>query len=447
MRPDGSAPDRSPAPLGSRYWRLWTSAGLSNLADGTMRVALPLVAVGLTRSPLLIAGVAFAARLPWLLFALPAGALADRWDRRGTMLGANVVRALLLALLGAAVALDVDTIWALYAVAFAIGVAETSYDTSAQAILPQLVRRDHLPRANGRLYAAELTASEFVGPPLAGFLVAASITAAFAVPAALWVAAVLALLLMPGTFRVERDRTGGIRADILEGLRFVGRHRLLRTFAVMVGVANFAGSAILAVLVLYAVGPDSAMGLSAQAYGVLLTSVAAGSVLGSFVAERVSRRLGRARTLGLTVVGHVLMYGVPAVTTSPVLVGAAFLVGATGGTIWNVITVSLRQRITPDRLLGRANSVNRLVAWGTLPLGAAAGGLLAQFLGLRAVFALMALVQLGLLAGMAVVTDDRMDAAERDADQPGGTRRPMTERGNRRRDGEATPSTRTGSRR
>lgn len=113
-----------------------------------------------------------------------------------------------------------------------------------------------------------------------------------------------------------------------------------------------------------------------------------------------------------------LLVGVPAVTTDPFLIGAAFFVSSTGGVIWNVITVSLRQRITPDRLLGRANSVHRLVAWGSLPLGAASGGLLAEFLGLRAVFVTMTLVSLGLLAGMPLLTDDRLAAAERDAERP-----------------------------
>lgn len=418
MAPDNFIPERRP-PLGVGYWRLWTSSGLSNLADGVVKIALPLVAVGFTRSPLLIAGVALAVRLPWLLFVLPAGALADRLDRRRAMLGANVSRAVLLGLLGSTVVLDIASIWILYAVAFGIGVAETLYDTSAQAILPQLVRRDQLHRANGRLYAAELTANEFVGPPLAGLLVTAGVAVTGTVPAALWAGAVATLLLVPGPFRVARDRArSSMRADIAEGLRFLWRQRLLRTLAVMVGVSNLTSSAMMAILVLYAVGPTSPMGLSGQAYGLLLTSLAAGSLLGSLVAERISRILGRARTLALTVLSQVLLVGVPAVTTDPFLIGAAFFVSSTGGVIWNVITVSLRQRITPDRLLGRANSVHRLVAWGSLPLGAASGGLLAEFLGLRAVFVTMTLVSLGLLAGMPLLTDDRLAAAERDAERP-----------------------------
>ncbi len=402
--------------LGIAYWRLWTSSGLSNLADGVVKVVLPLVAIRFTDSPTLIAGLTFALTLPWLLFALPAGALADRLDRRRAMLGANAVRAMLLVVLVLTVMVDDGSIWVLYVVALCIGVAETIYDTSAQSILPLVVSRDQLSRANGRLYAAELTANQFVGPPLGGFLVAAGAAMAFATPAALWAVAVAVLLLVHGPFRIERDERTTMRADVAEGLRFLWRQRLLRTLAVIVGVFNFASNATWAILVLYAVGPASAMGLSEPAYGLLLTTVAAGSLLGSLVAEWVEQRLGRARSLVLTILGCTLLVGVPAVTANPFLIGAAFFVGGTANAIWNVITVSLRQRVTPDRLLGRVNSGYRLVAWGAMPLGAAAGGLLAQVLGLRAVFVVMALLTLALVAGMTKVTDEVTDAAERDAD-------------------------------
>jgi MFS family permease len=396
---------------------MWTAASLSSLADGILKVALPLVAVGFTRSPTLIAGLAFAFTLPWLLFALPVGALADRLDRRRLMLGANLVRAALLAALMLTVLLDAGSIWALYAIALCIGTAETVYDTSAQSIVPQVVRRDQLPRANGRLYAAELTTNEFAGPPLAGFLAAAGIVIALVVPTALWIVAVAALLFVRGSFRVERAQRTTLRSDIAEGLRFLWRHRILRTFTVMVGLFNFTSGATFAIFVLYAVGPASAMGLSEQAYGWLLATFAGGSLAGSFAAEWIERILGRSHTLALGFLAGALSVGVPALTTNPFLIGAAFLAGGAGIIISNIVMVSLRQQITRNRLLGRVNSAHRLVAWGTKPLGAAAGGLLAQLLGLRAVFAVMGLLALAVLAGMTVVTDGAMAAAERDTDQ------------------------------
>lgn len=404
-----------PVTLGRPFWRLWTSSALSNLADGIVKTALPLVAIGVTRSPTLIAGLSFVLTLPWLLFALHAGALADRLDRRRVMLGANTVRALLLAAFALLAVLGADSIWALYVLALGIGVAETLYDTSAQSILPQVVPRESLSRANGRLYAAEMTADQFVGPPVAGFLAAAGAALAFATPAGLWLLAVGALLFVRGTFRPERAEPATMRADIAEGLRFVWRHRLLRTFGVMTGVINFAANAMLAILVLYAVGDDSAMGLSEQGYGVLLTAIAAGSLLGSFTADRIERALGRTRSLALSLVCAALLVGILALTSNPFLIAAGFFAGGLSMVVWNVIVVSLRQRLAPDRLLGRVNSGFRLVAWGTRPLGAIAGGVLAEVLGLRAVFAVMALLILGLLAGLRLITDAALEAAEQDA--------------------------------
>jgi MFS family permease len=404
--------------LGLPFWQLWSASTLSNLADGLVKIALPLVAVTVTDSPALVAGVALAVTLPWLPFALPVGALVDRVDRRAAMLMANVIRAAAVAALAVTVVLGLDSsaaaIWALYLVALLVGTAEVVYDTSAQSILPQVVPRDRLPRANGRLIAAELTANEFVGPPLGGLLVAAGIAAAFATPAALWAAAVGVLLLLRGSFAVPRSEPTTLRADVAEGLRYLWRHRLLRTLAAMTGLFNFATNATFAVFVLYAVGPDSAMGLSEAAFGVLFATIAAGSLVGALLADPIIRRLGRTRSLALGILGGVATVGISALTTNPLVIAAAFLFGGVTNALWNVVAVSLRQRITPDRILGRINSSYRLVAWGTRPLGAAAGGLLGELFGLRAVFGVAAVVILATLVGMTQISDAGIDAAERD---------------------------------
>jgi MFS family permease len=404
--------ERGRAPLGASYWKLWTSSGLSNLADGVFKIALPLLAVQLTQSPTLVAGLTVAATLPWLLFALTAGALADRLDRRKLMLWANLSRALLPVALVAVILLDFGSIWALYAVALMVGVAETLYDTSAQSIMPQVVHRDQLSRANGRLYAVELTTNQFIGPPLGGLLVALGVVAGLAVPAALWLAAVGGLLLIPGAFRTERELKTTLRFDIAEGLRFLWNQKILRTLAVMTGVFNFASSAAFAVFVLFAVGPASAMQLSEVEFGLLLTTSAVGAFVGSLVAERVEAKLGRSRSLTLTIFGAALFVGGPAVTDNPYVLGSLFFVGGVLIVLWNVITVSLRQRIAPNRLLGRVNSAYRLLAWGTMPLGAAAGGLLAQWLGLHVMFGIMGFLTLALLGLMPILTDKAISAAD-----------------------------------
>lgn len=406
--------------LGPRYWKLWSASAVANLGDGIFQVAVALLAVRLTRSPLLIAGVAFTARLPWLFLALPAGAWADRWDRRRTMLRMNVVRVAALAGLAAAVAADAASIGLVYAVALVLGCAEVLFDTAAQTLLPAVVdSKDDLSKANGRLLAAESVLNQFVGPPLGGLVVAASMALAIGSSAFLYGVAVVALGLLRGSYRTARSGpVGSMWADIGEGLRYLARHRLLRTLALLLGGLNLLSSAQFAIFVLFAVSDERGfgLGLSEAGVGLLLTSGAVGGIAGSFVAAPAERVLGRARVLLVSVV--IIAVGLAAPAVSPTIVvavvaGAAFSIG---GVMWNVITVSLRQRIIPDELLGRVNSGYRLLGWGTIPLGAALGGFVAEVFGLRSVFWLAGIGHLLLLAPLlTIVTEDAIVAAEAEA--------------------------------
>jgi MFS family permease len=162
--------------------------------------------------------------------------------------------------------------------------------------------------------------------------------------------------------------------------------------AVIVGMNNLASSAVFAVLVLFAVGPASAMQLTEPAFGVLFATLAAGGLIGGLLAERVQQRIGRARTITISLFGMLAYVATPAFTSNVVVIGVVLFSAGVMNMLWNVTTVSFRQRITPDHLLGRMNSAYRLVAWGTRPLGAAIGGALGQWLGVRAVFAVMGVV-------------------------------------------------------
>jgi MFS family permease len=399
--------------LGRNFHKALAASGFANLADGVFQVALPLLAVQLTRSPVLIAGVAVAARLPWLL-APVAGALADRLDRRETMIRANLVRTVLLGGLALAVAADVATLVMLYAVALLLGIAETLFDTSAQSLLPAIVKRDDLTRANSRLFAVELVANTFVGPPLGGLLAAAGLAIALGLPAVAYLAGAGCLALVAGGFRAAGARPAGstrLRDDVAEGLGYVWRHPVLRPLAIMLGVQNMALAATFAVFVLFAVDPGP-MGLSAAGFGILTAGLGVGSLIGTWVAVPTERRLGRARTLVVSVVLGAATQAVPAFTARPVPVAASLVVGGLSMVLWNVVTVSLRQRITPDRLLGRMNASYRLVGWGTMPIGALVGGFLAETLGLRATFAIAAAAILATLAGFRFITDDAIATAE-----------------------------------
>jgi len=398
--------------LGRNFHKALAASGFANLADGVFQVALALLAVKLTRSPLLIAGVTVAARIPWLLMSLVAGALADRLDRRQTMIRVNLVRTVLLGGLAAAVAADMATLAMLYAVALLLGIAETLFDTSAQSLLPAIVPRDQLTRANSRLYAVELVANVFIGPPLGGLLAAVALAAAFGLPAAAYLVGAGCLALIAGSFRpAHQGPPTRLRDEIAEGVRFLWGHPVLRPLAFMLGVGNMAYAAYGAVFVLFAVAPGP-MRLSEAGFGTLTAAIGLGALAGTWLAAPAERRLGRVRTLAVSLVLSAVSLVAPATTANPLLVGASMAAGGVAVVLWNVVTVSLRQRITPDRLLGRLNAGYRLVGWGSMPLGALLGGVAAEVLGLRAAFALAAAAELALLAGFRFVTEEGIRRSE-----------------------------------
>ena len=371
--------------LGPNFTRLWTAGAISNLGDGVILAALPLLARSISRSPTTIALVTAAGTLPWLLFSLIGGAIADRTDRRRVMSIVDTFRFAAMGLLGFALVTGVESIPLLMIVGFSLGMAETVFDNASQAILPSLVTDDQLETANGRLEGAQIVANQFVGPPIGAWLFGLAVAAPFFLDAASFGFAALLVLTLRGSFRAERDESTptSMRSDIAEGLRWLFRHRILRTLAIALGVMNFVGMAAMTVLVLYA---KDVLHLTNIQYGLLLTTEAAGAVLGSQMASRISRRIGNATTMSLAVAVSAASMLVPGLWAQPVAVAASLAVGGFGGLAWNILTVSLRQSLIPDELLGRVNSAYRLFGWGTMPLGAIAGGLIADAYGLRAPF-------------------------------------------------------------
>jgi MFS family permease len=370
--------------LGPAFARLWAAATVSNLGDGVTLAAGPLLAARLTDDPRLVAGLAVAQRLPWLLFALVAGALVDRWDRQKVMATANWFRAFALATIAIAAATDTEGLVLLYVVFFTVGIAETFFDNAAQAFMPRLVPAEQLPSANSRLFAGEIVANQFVGPPLGGLLFGLAVAAPFVVDSITFAGAALLIASLPRSPHprlVSNAARPSLRSDIAEGLRYLMAHRLLRSMAVMLGILNLLSLAIDATLVLLA---RDRLGLSDAGYGVLLTSGAIGGLAATPFAPRIVRRLGEGGVMvaslwGLAAVGLLVVF-----THSAWFVGLYIGISAAIGITWNIATVSLRQRIIPDRLFGRVNSVYRLLAWGTMPIGALIGGVVVAHFGLVA---------------------------------------------------------------
>jgi MFS family permease len=372
--------------LGPDFAKLWTANAVSNLGDGVTLVAGPLLAATMTRDPRLVAGLAVAQRLPWLLFALVSGALVDRLDRRLLMVRVDAARAVAVGLLGVAVLADAATLPLLYAVFFALGTAETLFDNAAISILPAVVPKEQLARANGRLLGAHMVANELVAPPLGGLLFATAAAVPFLLDAGTFAAAAALVAAMGGRFRVEGS-TGAapttLRSEIAEGVRWLLRHRLLRILAVAIALMNLTLSATLSISVLYA---QERLGLGSVGYGLLISSMAVGGVAASLVAERLIGWLGPATTMRLGLIIETSTHLTLALARSPLLVGAVFALFGFHAMTWSVISVSLRQELIPARLLGRVNSAYALFGFGSLSLGAVFGGLLAARAGLTAPF-------------------------------------------------------------
>jgi MFS family permease len=372
--------------LGPDFAKLWTANTVSNLGDGVTLVAGPLLAASLTRDPLPVAALTFAQRLPWLLFSLLSGALVDRMDRRRVMVAADLFRAVVVGLLGAAVLLDAASIPLLCATLFLLGTAETLFDTAAVSILPAMVPTASLTKANGRLLGAQIVTNDLAAPPLGGLLFAAAAAVPFLLDAGSFVAAAVLVAAVPGRFRAARPlgaERASLPADIAEGVRWLAGHRLLRLLGVGIGLMNVTLFAATAIMVLYA---QERLGLGPVGYGLLLACVAIGGIAASLVAGRVIGWLGPATTMRIGLLIEASTHLVLALTTSPVVAGAVLSLFGFHAMIWNVVSVSLRQELIPGRLLGRVNSVYAVFSYGGSSLGALLGGLVAGRFGLTAPF-------------------------------------------------------------
>jgi MFS family permease len=373
-------------PLGPDFTKLWTASTVSNLGDGVTLVAGPLLAATLTRSPLLIAALTFAQRLPWLLFSLLSGALVDRLDRRQVMATVDLFRALLMGLLTVAVLLHATSIPLLCTSFFLLGTAETLFDNAAVSILPAVVPKASLTKANGRLLGAQIVTNDLAAPPLGGLLFAAAAAVPFLLDAGSFVAAAALVATMRGSFRVERPadaERATLRADIAEGVRWLAGHQLLRLLGVAIGLMNLTLFAATAILVLYA---QVRLGLGPVGYGMLIACLAIGGISASLLAERMVGRLGPATTMRVGLLIEALTHLVLALTSSPLAAGAILALFGFHAMIWSVVSVSLRQELIPGRLLGCVDSAYAVFSYGGSALGALLGGLLAGRFGLTAPF-------------------------------------------------------------
>jgi MFS family permease len=381
-------------------WLLVLFTGSTNIADAVTRIALPLLALEVTRSPFAITAVAALVSLPWLLTALHIGVFVDRMNRRSLMIGAETVRLVSVAALLAAVLTDTVSLPLIYVTALVLGIAEVVAILSGASIVPSAVPRTRWQAASTRITAMEYLCNSFVGTPVGGLLVAAGFGIALGVTGVVYLAGAVLLLLLAGNFAVApTQERRPVHAEIKDGLRFLWQHRLLRTMAGLITIMAGCWAAWLALIPVYAVGGP--LGLSAQQYGFLLTCLGAGGVLGTVLVGPVNRLIGRRWSMFIDIIGSFALVAVPAVLpatqSSAWAIGAAAFIAGAGGTMWTVNSRVITQSFVPNDMLGRFSAASRLVAWGMAPIAAAVAGALAQLVSYQVAFGTFAVLCLLLI--------------------------------------------------
>jgi MFS family permease len=398
----------------SDFARFWLASAVSNLGDGIRLAALPLLAVSLTDDARLVAGTTAFSFLPWVLVGPLAGAVVDRHDRRALMLVGQLARAIAVAGLAAAVATDRATIALLYVTALVVSIGETLVDSASQAAIPQLVDDGRLEVANGRMNVAENLFNDVIGVALGAVLFSRAASAPFAVDALTFLGGAALLATVRRPLQGARTSTGTLRGEIREGFCFLRHHPLLRGLAASVALTNVALHMGLAVLVLLVVKD---LGASEATYGTVVAIGATGGVLGSLVAGGLARRLTPRRLLMVVHAPFVLAAAITAAAPSWWVVSIGFGLSSFALVVYQVPSRALRQRATPDRLLGRVVSVFRIFGLGGPVVGAPIGGVIAEAFGVRWAFAastgVMALAWAWTVVTVARSTDDATDATAR----------------------------------
>ena len=383
--------------LGKPFNRLWSASFASNLADGLLKVAAPLLAASLTKDPVIISFLAALVMLPWLLFAIPIGGLVDRVDRRLLLASANTLRFASAAFLAVSVSFGFINIQLLYIASFVFGIGEVIYDTTAQSMIPQLLKREQLERGNARLEVTAVTVGEFVGAPLSGLLYATAIGLPFIFGSFGILVAIGLVLAIPKTFHTDWQRANGLLvaaddaaggaigatdpepktkfwADIRFGIRYLYEDKTLLKLVLLTATVGFFFSTTGSTLVLFL---TEILGVTPALFGFVLAAPALGAVIGSVLTPKLSERFGRTNVMAGVLVLSSLVTLLQGASPNVWVFMALMLVGGVAITLWNVLLMSTYHQIIPNHLFGRIHGTRRTLVWGLMPIGAIVGGFIA----------------------------------------------------------------------
>ena len=368
--------------MGPAFNRLWAGSIISNLADGVLIAAAPLLAITLTDSTVLISTIGAMVMLPWLLFAMPIGVIVDRFDRRFILAGSNAIRSAVIGVMALGVATGHVTIYWLIISAFVIGVCEVATDTTAQSLIPQILKEEHYEKGNSRLQISETVIQGFIGSPLSGFLYALAIWLPFFINSIGYAVATLLALSIPIQYlqdvRVESAKEGKPHfiEDIKFGIKYLYNHKVLRRLVITTASIGVCYSAATATMVLFII---KELGLAPRYFGVILTIQGLGALLGAIVAPKASKRFGRSIMMTLGITGSSVLILIQGFSPNIYVFVALATLGGFSIAQWNILLMATYQTIIPNELYGRIHGTRRTLVWGLMPIGSLLGGVLAHF--------------------------------------------------------------------
>ena len=369
-------------PLGHDFTRIWSASLITNLVDGVLRLAAPLLAVSLTQDPILIGALSALGLLPWLFFAIPIGAMVDRFDRRKALILGNILRALIALFIAFAVSQGFINIWLLLISVFFFGICEVLVDTTSQAVLPQILDKSNYERGNSRLQISEVIVSQFAGAPLGGLLYAVSIALPFYFSTTGFILAGLLILLFPFEREINARKEGevgqaklGLKGDIKFALNYLYQDKQIFSIVVITTLLGFFYSLSNAIAPLFIL---KELSVSPAMFGVVLAIGGIGALIGSIAAPMASRYLGRGRALAINVFfASFLVIFIGLSPNAYFFVVVSVLIGFTIS-VWNILLMSLYQSLIPPELYGRIHGARRTIVWGLMPIGALLGGVIAR---------------------------------------------------------------------
>ena len=360
---------------------MWGASLITNLADGVLATAAPLLAVSLTSNPLLISALSAFVMLPWLIFAIPIGVIVDKFDRRHLIAGANGVRFLIAGLIALSISTHVITIYLLFLATFIIGLCEVIADTSSQALIPQILESQHYEKANSRLQISETVIQGFVGTPISGFLYAIAIFLPFAINSTGFFIAAIFALSIPTVVKqgLTSEEPISFISEMKFGAKYILEHKQLLRIVLTTTSIGFCYSLSSSTSVLFIL---KEMHLEKSLFGVLLSIQGLGAVAGGLLCPLLSKRFSRQRILMLAITASSILILMQSFSPNIYVYGALLTIGAFAMSNWNVLLMASYQDLIPTHLFGKIHGTRRTLVWGLMPFGSLLGGVIANY-GLR----------------------------------------------------------------